>query len=311
MRRLGLIAVVLAAAGGAACSSSHDGSTTPPPDPCALSTAGAAWLAYGTGAAGTWDVAIARADGTCARTVVRDGTASDLRPAWIGTTTLAYDSDRAPYQSVWLHAMDGGAERRLDVGALRASAPTISPDRTTVAFAATDPDVVMTSAIYVVPVAGGTPVNLTPEATVHGNGRPVFSPDGTHVYFVSNRTGAWEVYRVAAGAPSFDPEKVTTASGIIGRPAVSPDGTRLAFTRIVGATTEVVLYDLATATTTPLAVASASDPDFDPAGGRLVVRAMAGGRANLYVVALPGGATTRVTFGVGPDGVPAFAPLGH
>ena len=305
-----LIAVLLAAAAGAACASHEAQQQTPqsPLDPCAHATPGAAWLAYATGESGSWDVLAMRADGTCTRTLA-SGPASDLDPAWAPSGIVAYASDRAPLPSVWVHEVETGAERRLDVGAsLRASSPAFSPDGETLAFEGRYVGS-LTSSIYRVPVGGGTPVELTPEATPHGNGGPAFSPDGATIYFVSNRTGVYDVFSVpAVGGPVIP---VTTGSGIRGKPAISPDGTTLAFTRSAGSSTEVVLYDLGAATITPLGIAGASDPAFDPAGGRLLIRAPHGLQTTIDLVAVSGTGATRVTFGPGPDGAPAFAPLGH
>ena len=308
MSRTRLIAALAAAVAVAGCTGSDP--ATPPagpqPDPCAFRTAGLAWLAYASAASGTWDVAVVRADGTCKR-IISGGASTDLDPAWAPSGIVAYDSDRAPLPSVWIQQVETGAERRLDVGpTLRATSPAFSPDGQTLAFEGRYLGSI-TSSIYLVPAAGGTPTELTPEATPHGNGGPAFSPDGATVYFVSNRNGPYDVFAVPAAGGAAVP--VTTGSGILGKPAVSPDGLTLAFTRSTLTSTEIALHDLVGGTTIPLAVADASDPAFDPAGGRLVARVMHGGHANIDLLPLSGG-DARVTFGAGPDGAPAFAPLG-
>ena len=205
--------------------------------------------------------------------------------------------------------METGAEHELDVGALVATSPAFSPDGTKLAFEAHLAGST-TSSIYRVPPGGGTPVELTPEAVPHSNGGPVFSPDGvTSIYFVSNRNGPYDVFAVPVGGGAT--VQVTTGSGILGKPAVSPDGRKLAFTRIAGGSTEVVLYDLAAGTTTPLGIAGAAEPAFDPAGGRLAMSVFHGAFATIDLAPLPGATSTRLTTGPGPDGTPAFAPLGR
>jgi len=294
-------ALVLAAAGGlAACAGDPD------PAPCDLSTAGAAWVALGSAETGDWNVQIARADGTCRRSITSDP-AADLHPAWSRDGRLAYDSDRAPGSSVWIQTVATGEEHRLDVGALRATSPAFSPDGGTIAFEGREPGAT-TGGIYVVSAGGGTPTLLTPEAVPHSNGGAAFSPDGASVFFVSNRTGPYEIFRVAASGG--DAVQVTTGSRVIGKPSVSPDGRSLAFARTAGTSTEVVLYDLGAATTTPLPLADASEPAFDPAGGRLVARVFHGIASGVEVVRLDGLNPTPVTSGDGPFGSPAFAPRG-
>ena len=299
--RARLIAVALAVAGAVGCTESD-----PEPPPCAYRARGAAWLAYGTGEAGSWDVVVMRADRTCRVTIANDPSV-DLHPAWAPGGVVAYDSSRAPWPSVWIQAIETGVERRLDVGDLRAASPAFSPDGQTVAFEGRPPGALLSS-IYVVPVAGGTPLELTPEATPHGNGGPVFSPDGATIYFVSNRNGPWDVFKVPSGGGPAVP--VTTGAGVVGKAAISPDGATLAFTRATLTSTEVVLYALGTETTTPLGIDGASEPAFDPAGDRLAIRVFRGAYSTLDLAPLSGTGPVRLTLGPGPDGAPAFAPPG-
>lgn len=305
LRHARVVAVVVAAlAVGAGCGDD--------PDPCAFETPGPGWLAISSLEQGNWDVQILRADGTCRRSLSTDPS-TDLFPAWAPGGLVAYGSDRSSGQGLWMHDVRAGTERRLDLGSLRAASPAFSPDGKTLAFEGRGPGVTNAS-IYLVPAAGGTPSLLTPDAPgsatpdPHGNGGPAFTPDGATVYFVSNRDGAYDVYRVPAAGG--DAVRVTTGSGILGKPALSPDGRMLAYTRSApGSTTEVVLYDLASAAVTPLPGLGRSDPAFDPAGGRLAARTQYLLTTTIDLVPLGGGGVSRLTTGPGPDGAPAFAPL--
>jgi TolB protein len=299
-RALGL---ALAAALGAGCSTSDD--------PCAFATDGAPWVAFCSLAEGSWDVEVIRADGTCRRALGHDP-AVDLHPSWTATGLLAYDSTRAPGPGLWLHDLGAGTERRLDLGALGATSPAFSPDGATLAFEGRLPGSTDGS-IYLVPAAGGAPVLLTPATpggttpAASGNGGPSFSPDGATVYFVSNRAGPYDVWRVPAAGG--DAVRVTTGSGIIGKPAVSPDGRSLAYARAApGSTTEVVLLDLESGQVTPFGGTGRSEPAFDPAGGRLALRVQYLLTTTIDLAPLDGSPGLRLTTGPGPDGAPAFAP---
>lgn len=266
------------------------------------------WVVFTSALGGAWDISLVRRDGGC-RTQLTHDAAFDVNPAY-GRGVVAYESDKAPFTSIWLHWPTTGVERRLDLGDLRATSPSFSPDGATLAFGGRRPTDSTGSGIYTVPVTGGTPTLITPEAVPHGNGGPVFAPDGHTVYFVSNRASAspsaYDVWAVPAAGG--DPVQVTTSSGILGRPAVSPDGRTLAFTRAAGASTEVVLYDLATRTTTPLGIPSASEPAFAPEGDTLAVRVYRDYQPTLVIVNPSSGGVVDLTSG-GPDGTPAFAPL--
>lgn len=283
----------------------------PHEDPCAFETAGAPWLALCSLASGNWDVEVIRVDGTCRRPVTQDP-ATDLHPAWTAAGLVAYDSTRAPGPGLWIHDLRNGAERRLDLGALSATSPAFSPDGATLAFegrvtGSTD------GSIYLVPVAGGVPTLLTPDPldpaapAPSANGGPSFSPDGATVYFVSDRAGPYDVWKVPAAGG--DAVRVTTGSGIVGKPAVSPDGLSLAYARAVaGPSTEVVLLDLESGLVTPLGGTGRSEPAFDPAGGRLALRVQYLLTTTIDLAPLDGSVGVRLTTGPGPDGAPAFAP---
>ena len=64
-------------------------------------------------------------------------------------------------------------------------------------------------------------------ATDNDERDPVYSPDGTFLYFSSDRTGIFNIYRYDFGKKSI--EQVTNVSGGAFAPALSPDGSRLAY----------------------------------------------------------------------------------
>jgi Tol biopolymer transport system component len=76
------------------------------------------------------------------------------------------------------------------------------------AFNATDPSV---STVYVVSASGGEWVKLTEGR--YWDDKPRWSPDGKAIYFVSNRTGFFNVWKVrfdpASGKPLDQPTRVT------------------------------------------------------------------------------------------------------
>ena len=68
----------------------------------------------------------------------------------------------------------------------------------------------------------------TPLTSVAGDARPIWSPDGRYVIFMSEeRDGNWEVYRVELSTGTVI--RMTNNPGIDGVPAVSPDGNRIVF----------------------------------------------------------------------------------
>jgi dipeptidyl aminopeptidase/acylaminoacyl peptidase len=123
-------------------------------------------------------------------------------------------------------------KRPLDVQTLlkiaRIGDPVLSPDGRQVAFTVQTVDLeknTKPTQIYVVPVEGGTPRQLTFEGAT--NERPRWSPDSHQIYFVSDRGGSSQIW--VMNADGTQPKQIThlatEASGLL----VSPDGKKLVF----------------------------------------------------------------------------------
>ena len=74
--------------------------------------------------------------------------------------------------------------------------------------------------IYTVPAGGGEPVPVTRGKATDWS--PVWSPDGTYLYFVSDRGGSMNLWRVAideaSGKPLGEPEPITTPAPFLAHP---------------------------------------------------------------------------------------------
>src|SRR3954453_5315201 len=107
--------------------------------------------------------------------------------------------------------------------------PQVSPDGKNVAFVVQTVDVpanAKPSAVYSVPVDGGTPVRLT--APGSSNYRPRWSPDSKRILFISDRKDGQQVWSM--NADGSDQKQVTfLPTGAEGEVA-SPDGKLLLFT---------------------------------------------------------------------------------
>jgi Tol biopolymer transport system component len=118
---------------------------------------------------------------------------------------LAYMSDRSGTMEIWISNSDGSNGFQLSaVGG--AGTPRWSPDSLSVAF-----DVATTSGskIVTMPLHGGAPLTLTPDA--FHSVCPSWSHDGKWVYFGSPRSGDWQVWKGAATAGA--PVQVTQHGG--------------------------------------------------------------------------------------------------
>jgi Tol biopolymer transport system component len=93
-------------------------------------------------------------------------------------THIAFRSDRSGANEIWICRSDGKEPR---------------PDGRWVAF---DSRVAGRSAIHIVNVAGGSPIRITNGLfDAADNVVPNWSHDGRSLYFSSNRTGKWQIWR--------------------------------------------------------------------------------------------------------------------
>jgi TolB protein len=127
----------------------------------------------------------------------------------------------------------------------------------------------------------------------HWGGTSLF---GTHIYFVSDRTGHQEVW-------SMDPDgsnqkRLTSFNSISIMPAVSPDGTKVAFTSYAHGNPAIFILSTETGRRLPFynQVASLNaTPDFTPDGKQLLYASSASGYAQIYVANLDGSNLRRIS----------------
>jgi len=272
------------------------------PDPCRLPNGGTGFLFYAEQSGPDYDLRAVKLDGTCDQLVV-SGAGDDLFPAVSSASgALAWSGIREGTNRILVRSGLTASTRVLDTGPDLATAPTLSPDGLTVAFELRP--ALGTSDLYTVPVAGGTPTPL-----VEGPGNdagPAYSPDGQTIYFVSNRTGANEIWK--ASAPAWVPTQVTTGAAVVGRPAVSGDGRLLAYARASDVSgTKVLLRDLQSGDERVMSDEGDSEPAFPATGSTVAVRSTRFGLTDILLLDVATGAVVkRLTTGATLVGTPAF-----
>src|SRR5258706_12178520 len=131
-----------------------------------------------------------------------------------------------------LAACAGAQKQPFDDAAMmklaRISEPQISPDGRQVAFTVQNVEVAKNAKpknIYVVPVNGGSPRQLTQEGTQ--NERPRWSPNSRQIYFVSNRGGSSQAWSMDADGGHA--RQLTTISTEVSGITISRDGKKMVF----------------------------------------------------------------------------------
>jgi Tol biopolymer transport system component len=142
---------------------------------------------------------------------------------------VAFTSDRRGQQEIWVVDAQGRHPLRLTSfgGEEYAAAPRWSPDSKAIAFNLSrrgDKNV----DIYTISASGGPPRRLTTSPAL--DVMPSWSRDGRWIYFASNRSGQWQVWKVPSSGEEAGSSRQLTRGG--GFAAIeSTDGRHVYFTK--------------------------------------------------------------------------------
>lgn len=127
---------------------------------------------------------------------------------------IAFRSDRSGHDEIWICGEEERTPRQLtSFGGPLTGSPRWSPDGLWIAF---DSRPEGNSDIYVIPLVGGATRRVTTNRA--DDVVPSFSRDGQWIYFASNRTGEWQVWKIAARERASDAQawQVTRNGGFAG-----------------------------------------------------------------------------------------------
>lgn len=119
---------------------------------------------------------------------------------------------------------------------------------------------------------------------------------GSKIYFVSNRSGAKELWSM--DYDGSNQKQFTFYKNLATMPAASPDGTRLAFTSFSGGNPSIVIHSLETGRRIPFYNQRASmnaTASFTPDGKQIIYSSTASGWAQLYAANADGSNLRRLT----------------
>ncbi len=172
--------------------------------------------------------------------------------------------------------------------------------------------------LVTIPANGGKAVFVTNDAAV--DWKPVWSPDGKYLYFISDRGGSMNVWRIAideqTGNPQGEPQALVTPSRWSGDLSFARDGKMLVFTSSDNqANIESIEFDPLTGNTkgasTPVTTGTVEylDLDVSPDGNWIVYRSH-GPQEDLFVARSDGTEVRRLTNDVYKDRGPVWSPDG-
>jgi eukaryotic-like serine/threonine-protein kinase len=173
--------------------------------------------------------------------------------------------------------------------------------------------------LMTVAATGGEPSLITDDAAVDWN--PVWSPDGRYLYFLSDRSGVMNLWRVpmdeASGKTTGVPEAVITPAQYVRHISFSRDGKRLAYAQTVARDNlQRVGFDPARGQVVgaPTGVTQGSRPavypDLSPDGEWLAFSTMGARQEDIFVIRKDGAEQRQLTDDAHRDRHPRWSPDG-
>lgn len=264
-------------------------------------------IAYVTKAEQRYTLWIADSDGEGRHAAIVSGEPI-ISPAWSPSGQhLAYVSFESRKPVVYVHEVMTGKRRVVANFKGSNSAPEWSPDgQSLVVTLSRDSG----SQIYVLSAMGNSePRRLSVSSSI--DTEATFAADGKSVYFVSDRGGNPQIYKIALAGGSA--QRVSFSGNYNISPAVSPDGMKVAFVSRVGGAFKLVVQDLASGSVTSLTDTSADENPSFSANSKQIIYATqvnTNGRLQeaLMTTTLDGRTKSKLTAATGDIREPAWSP---
>jgi Tol biopolymer transport system component len=223
---------------------------------------------------------------------------------------------------LWVVPVTAGAARRVSAGDRDALDPSWSPNGHRIAYTNRQMHLTTDSArmdIETIPASGGEAVRVTHDAFADWS--PVWSGDGRHLYFVSNRGGSMNLWRVRidekSGRVQGAPESVAAPGQFVAHPSVSADGRVIAFSNVVTTAQNIqkATFDPVTGTLSEhvwltMGTRRWANPDPTATGDSITIYSQDRPEGDLYLIRGDGSGLQRLTEDSAIDRVPRWSPDG-
>ncbi len=244
-------------------------------------------LVYSSNRSGATNLWLAPLGGR-APSPLTSGAGPDASPTVALNGTVLFHNSRWRNE-LFVHELETGARRTLATHTPFLWAPDFSPDGSELAFSRSEVD--GSWHIWVVPVAGGEPRQLTAGSPPQIYGR--FTADGEALTYFTWSDPPSRMFRVPRGGGPPTPLTPDGEDAAYGE--ISPDGRRLAFVRIAEGTSRIYVADVGGGAAQPVAPAPSTLPRWSPDGTHIAYVRDRGYDSGVFVVSADGSEPTRLT----------------
>ncbi|MGB7216583.1 MAG: Tol-Pal system beta propeller repeat protein TolB [Gammaproteobacteria bacterium] len=253
----------------------------------------------------TYRLIVADADGENAR-VIAESNQPLMSPSWSPDgRRIAYVSFEGNQSAIYVQTLRTGTRERVSMRAGHNGAPVFSPDgrrlALTLSLAEGNFD------IYTLDLATQVLRRLTDSPAI--DTEPTWSPDGETIYFMSDRAGGPQIYRVSANGGRA--ERVTFEGDYNARPRISPDGNELAVVHRDRGNFRIATFDLRTGRLKQVLTNGLLDesPSYAPNGAVLIYATRERGRGVLATATTDGTIQQQIASGSGDVREPVWGPF--
>lgn len=262
-------------------------------------------VAYVTKKGQSFNLWVADADGESPQSAL--GSAEPIiSPAWSPDgRRLAYVSFEARKPTIYVHEVATGKRQLVANFKGSNSAPAWSPDGKTLALTLSRDGGSQLNLLDLT-VPGSAPRRIAQSSSI--DTEPVFTADGRTIYFVSDRGGSPQIYKVPAAGGN--PDRVTFSGTYNISPALSPDGRWMAYISRINGAFKLHVMELASGNASAITDTVADErPSFSPNSKMLIYATQQQGREALMTTTLDGKIKARLAGQTGDIREPNWSPF--
>lgn len=260
--------------------------------------------AQGEGSDRLYSLVVSDADGENEHTIM-ESSEPIMSPAWSpDSRQLAYVSFENNVSSIYVQTLRTGNRIKVSSKVGINGAPAFSPDgrKLVLTLGGTDGNL----DINVLDLKTRRFTRITTNRAIDTEG--TWSPDGSTIYFTSDRSGGPQVYKVSSSGGR--PERVTFDGSYNARPRLSPDGKKLALVHLDRGNYRIAVMDLERKDLLILSTGRQDEsPSFAPNSDTLIYATRAGRNGVLETVSADGLVRQRLAAGRGDVREPVWSPF--